>query len=389
MNKVRKYFFLLLFPIVLVLPLPLIFSSLALVLALMNLLIIALVEKTPSWSDFLTVKGMAFILFGFFIVNVDWVVGSLRAREFTFFVNEQRIAFFLVPLIFYIGRHHLQKIKGSIMSALVLGVILHIIYIFVALVYFYSFDTNRAFQFNHYLKYDITTNVLGSYHHTYIGLYMTFALVIVLKRLKNRPTGLLLSFILLLSQLVIGSKLTFFLSLIFVFYVITRKSILKLKSIWINVSVLIFTILLIVFAAFQGLFNTLNFSLSNRLTSWSCSLQIFWENRWLGVSKENALQFLESCIENNAISTHSQILSELVYYGIFGLWFLGYFIFLHRSSTRKYLFKILIWLIFLVSLFENVFSLQRGILFFTFFASLLLYANPLKNEKSMPSNLGS
>lgn len=281
---------------------------------------------------------------------------------------------FMVPLVFYLFQSLIPRIRKPVLTSLVLGVLLYIFYSYAYLVYFYTFITNRDFSFNHYLKYDLSQYLPGSYHHTYLGMYMTFAIILLTfgNLLKTKRQILLLSLFILINQVFMGGKITLILSLLVLSAYIWKISINKKLVLTVFVAISVTTIY---FLNLRGLFESINFSISNRLASWKCTLEAISQHPWFGLGKEKTYQFLSNCVGNDAISTHNQILNELVNYGILGLWILIFYWLIIKRSKGDLAFVLLATLIIIMSLFENILSLQRGILFVSFFATVLMISN--------------
>jgi len=378
MRILLKYFFVLIFPIVLVLPLPLIFSSSALGLALLNLLTVRISNKQIKKGIKLRKKEAILLIAGMVVLFLDVFTHFFRNFEPKLIFREVRISLFLVPVIFYLCKIQLRPIKKHLLFSLVIGVLCYLLYAYGYMIYFYSTIKFRSFEFSHYLVYDLRQNLPGAYHHTYIGMYSAFAIAIVLfKSVKKYDwQRLTLSIFIALNQILIGSKITFLISILIIGLYLLQKAIenrkFLLKTMAIAGVVALTIIILIRKASF---FNSVSFSVSNRIESWICSLKAFSENPIWGLGHENSVKFLNSCISTDAISTHNQFLDEIINYGIFGFWlpiFFGLIFFKFRSNK---LFKYFIFITFIVCLFENILSLQRGVLFFSFFVSLFFMWN--------------
>jgi hypothetical protein len=180
------------------------------------------------------------------------------------------------------------------------------------------------------------------------------------------------AFFILLNQVLFGSKLTVLLSMVlgtFYFLKFLKKQVRPTVMFALFASIG-FIITLLVYKS--GLLNSLSFSTSNRIESWRCATQGFFEKPIFGHGHEASVAYLENCMTSEAISTHSQYFEELMNYGLFGFWLPVFLALLFFKTKKERLFKVLLLLVSVVSCFENILSLQRGVLFFTFFVSMFV-----------------
>ena len=94
-----RYPFTLLFPIVLVLPLPLIFSSISLgqiQLAIANLLVVN--YKEFSWRIVKDVIKKPFVILLIFVFFLEILINIFRSFEFYLTIREVRLSFLIVPI---------------------------------------------------------------------------------------------------------------------------------------------------------------------------------------------------------------------------------------------------------------------------------------------------
>lgn len=381
MRTIMKHPFLIGFPLVLVLPFPLIIDSVALVLACVNLLVLSFFDDTaPDWRS---VYSEPLVWIGLFVLAVDPLTSLLRG-ESAFDIRTSRLAFLLIPVVFYLFRDLLAGLRQAIMSSFVLGVVLYIFYSYIYLLYFYTSITNRSFSFNHYLQYDLTEYLPGAYHHSYLGMYMTFAIILLTfgRLIEKKWQALLLSVFILINQFFMGGKITLLLSIILIAFYIWKSS---TKKKWVLGAFTITAGLGLIAFYILGLFESLGFSISNRVLSWRCSLEAINQHPLFGLGKDKVFAFLSECVDNDAISTHNQILNELMNYGLFGSWIFFFFWILIKRSRNDLVFALWVVLIIILCQFENVLSLQRGILFVCFFSVTFILSRP-KGQKWRPDN---
>lgn len=120
-----------------------------------------------------------------------------------------------------------------------------------------------------------------------------------------------------------------------------------------------------------------------RIGVWSCSLNSILENPWLGVGIGNTREALEQCFEQfnqveffeGEYNTHNQFMHFWLSSGIFGLLafvvFIAYMLLWSIKSKRHILFYFLVYFI-IISLTENYFSRQLGMVLWAIFISTAL-----------------
>ncbi len=369
------------FPAVLVLPFPPIVSIIALILALFNISILAYAGEKKAKKNLLN----PLLLIGILVFLLDGITGILRDFSFEPFVRESRLSFLVIPLIFSNAYKTLKRLRLAIMTSFVIGLVGYILFSYGYLIYFYNYLTNRSFAINHYLKYDLTTNLPNAYHHTYLGLYLSFAILILLyyayydKKISVK-IALPLAFFLFVNQIFMGSKITIVMSVLLFVFVLghhhiigTRKAILKG-----GILLMALTALAIFFTSSlkkQGLLSTMDNSINFRVEAWQCATRLIGENAVLGWGRKNGANALDNCVATEMKGTHNQYLEEFLYYGIFGLWILFFFVIIWRKSSSDSLFRGLVAILFILTFSENIFSLQRGIIFIAFFTSLFYFGH--------------
>ncbi|SHI49970.1 O-antigen ligase family protein [Pseudozobellia thermophila] len=381
-----EYFFVIVFPLVLVLPLPLLASSIALGAALLNVLIVSGARGGWRTVSFKGVNQNILVVFGALIIIIDSLTSSLRSFSLEPVFREVRVSFIIVPLVLWLVKDKIYRLRPQILFSMVLGVLLYILYSYGYLTYFYTnVITSRNFELSHFLIYDLRKNLPGAYHHTYIGMYMTFSIAILLYGSLgiNKIYSYLIVCFILLNQVGIGSKLTLLMSLVLIAYY--SKKYFKSELTRAFKVFLLFVLILLVVGFFiyeSGVFNSISFSSSNRIESWQCALQGFFRKPFLGYGHEMSVVYMDECITSNAISTHNQYLEELLNYGVFGIWLPVLLMFLYLKSKNDGLFKIFLVMIIVLGLFENILSLQRGVLFFVFFSTFFcLKSNSIEGHK--------
>lgn len=378
----RKYFFLFLFPLVLALPLPLIVSSVALSLALLNVLLVSVVDGEWKKTTFKELVKAPLVLFGATVLLVDTVTLVLRSFSLELVFRDVRISFFVLPILFWPFRKQLLPLRKYILGSFVIGVLIYVFYSYGYLIYLYThLISNRTFEFGHFLVYDLRENVPGAYHHAYIGMYMTFSISIVLSFIKKRKSNLYFgsALFILVNQVVFGSKLTIALSFILILSFFFKK--IKSKSLPSIMAIVMFAFassVALLTIRESDILETIRFSYSNRIESWQCTLKGFIDKPLFGHGHEASVVYIENCVDSDPISSHNQYLDEAINYGLFGLWLPFLFVYLFTRPREDGLLEPFVLLIVVVCFFESLFSLQRGVLFFVFFVTLLLYTTVVK-----------
>ncbi|WP_192938359.1 MULTISPECIES: O-antigen ligase family protein [Flagellimonas] len=315
---------------------------------------------------------------------LDLVIMLIVEGRLKFVYKEVRLAFILLPPIIFLTKNKLAKIRDLVLLSTVFGILIYIAYADIYLIYFYNQVANVEFALDHFLKYNYT-NIPGAYHHSYQGLYMLFSIMILLdnsitsKKIRKEVSRFLVA-IIFVHMIFMAGKLTLMLALIFIALSALKPYFWKSKlKLWaVGASIVLMTVM-VIFLNMNKLFDTIAFSFSNRINSWTCSMRLFFENPILGTDEATIMKSLNACVESNAISTHNQYLNELLDYGIFALWLPVFYFLIFLRSKNNGLLRNLLYMIIILSLFENVFSLQRGVLFIIFYFSLLYFC-PLKNN---------
>ncbi len=387
-KNIQKNFFVLIFPIVLVLPLPLLCGSISLALLCLNLLVKS--TKQELLDNLRSVHSRFFIFLLASVFLLDALLSFFSEGKFEVSFKEVRLPFFILPFVVSITKSKFRNIREQILFSTVLGTLFYILYADIYLLYFYNYVANVDFALDHFLKYNFT-NVPGAYHHTYQGLYMLFSILILLYAepvnvRMNRKIISAIIIIILSHMFFMASKLTLALGLIFVLGTSFKYLLKKRKYRKSIIGVFLVLCLILSAALIKSVsFSTLAFSLNNRLDSWKCSLELFCENPFFGTDEGTIYDYLKNCVQSYAVSTHNQLFDEILNYGIFALWLPVFYYILFFASKNKRLFRSLVYVILIVSLFENILSVQRGVLFVIFYCSLFYFCpqNPkpyLNNE---------
>jgi len=368
---------LMVFPLSLGLPMPLIYKSIALGLfcLITAIYFLAMPKAYRRWPKY----SLHYV---FIMVFLAVTITTLIRDGYLFF-DETRLSFLVLPLVMPLGSKLIRQYSDQILKAFLLGVLFYIGYAIVYVIYFYGwYNPAKTFSFDYYLKYVLYHYMPGAIHHTYMGLFLTFSMAVVLE-IKTIKTGLKIPAILLLcaSMPLIGSKWTLFAGIAVLGFWATKNYYNKAR-VWIIALITIFSIALLWAGTVTDLFRTFNQSLQKRIQLLQCSLEAAGEHWFLGMGKDSVKPWMESCTEANlAMDTHNIFLQELLTSGIFALLILLFILTkLFRLSSNCFLFSAFCGLILFYGLIEHLFNLQLGVTFFVFFSVLFLELSSAKSK---------
>ncbi|HYG40379.1 MAG TPA: O-antigen ligase family protein [Cytophagales bacterium] len=127
-------------------------------------------------------------------------------------------------------------------------------------------------------------------------------------------------------------------------------------------------------------------SLTLRLVKWECSLEGFKENLIGGVGTGDAQDYLQNCYKSKNFwgsvfnyNSHSEYLSIALRLGLIGLLYFVFLIgFLINCLWKEKSFFCILILFLLCCTTESMLSVQKGVIFFSFFITVFYYS--LKSE---------
>lgn len=378
----KKYIGFYLFAFTLALPLPLIYTAIAMGLLIVNAALLCKKEnfKLSKWII------LCFVIFIIDVLRSILFEGSLKG------FSETRLSFLILPILFVNIREHLLEQRKNITRFFAFGVIAYVLYAVGYLIYFYiKWHPRYIFSFtDHYVVYVLFNYLPGAYHHTYIGIYIAFAMVILFddikytKKLGLRVLKIFLFFLIFLMQFYIGSKMTMILSvlglLIYISFSRLRKKILIPLFSGISVAGLVFF-----FLVKDWIIRGINKSVGYRIEYWSKALELIQENPWFGIGvkniKKNEILLDE---EMRVLIPHNIYLHDFLANGIFGLLlilFFFYFLFKKSLSNNDVVFIAFMFLCALLSFTEDVLHVQRGVFFFMLFSTLFVVTQNTKTKQ--------
>ncbi|HIE15653.1 MAG TPA: O-antigen ligase family protein [Bacteroidales bacterium] len=242
-------------------------------------------------------------------------------------------------------------------------------------------------------------------HTSYFSMYVLFAIIIIFifiqrNLLSHKFLWFAISFFFFLSLFFIASKTGFILGTLF-FTIFLFSSYTFFKKIWQKYLVLS---VLILFAIFLGAknyrihqlfiqsYNIYNIppntsgSFSVRILIWQASKDIIKENFWIGVGTGDTHNILQKKYKEKGFSgaskhrynAHNQYISTFIGLGITGFLLLitillyGFYYAVKNKDMLLLLFLLNVSLNFLT---ESMLNRQAGVIFFTFFYSLLSVKN--------------
>ncbi|MEL4307330.1 O-antigen ligase family protein [Joostella sp. CR20] len=377
-----KYIGFYFFVFTLALPLPLIISSFAMGFLILNSIYLS--KKSKFKFDI-------FILFSalfFFIDVITLFLADNRGFENNMMFSETKITFLVLPLFFANISEDLYKIKNQLYFIFVLGVLTYVIYAWLFLIFnIIIFNV----KINQYILIELLQKELpGSYHHTYIGSYMVFSCVLLFFNLIENNKSLnkriiITYFFLFVSLVYIGSKLSILLLILFSSMILLFSNLSIKKSLSV-ISIFIFLMGLLIFSIKDYIiYRLVDQSFAHRLLYFSKSWSIIKENLFFGIGSESIKKIFFPIGDNSVrLIPHNVFLRETLSNGIFGLVIIStiFIILIYRSIVfrdQKLLFFSL--LILSYCMIEDYIYLQRGVLFFIFFSSIMYYTtNYEKNQ---------
>lgn len=340
----------------------------------------------------------------------------------------RNVAFLLCPLIlFFYSKEALQKIQKNLFNGIILGTVLSILILLAN--NFLNYFATRPFPnfddeiFDYYYTYYSFTNLLEM-HPTYLGVYLIFAIGLLLKNLINKGNNkiVLVAGLIVLSSgiLFINSRIIFLLYVLVVFSALgysgflfySRKKIRALSLVVIITVAVVFSIVKILSNTFivTRLTNELQWELSDqvdtsynnkidadsRVARWQTALEAIAKKPVFGYGTHSEKDVLATYYKkngllisyNNRYDAHNIYLSFLLEYGVFGLCVLLLFLISNlyfALKTRNIQYFLLFLMICVVGCFESYLKNNAAITFVAFFGTVFLFSVfPEKLKKEQP-----
>lgn len=391
--------------VVLTIPFPMLFNNIAIfIFVFFSLLKVKRVRLRQNFINYLF--PVIFILSLFSLVyTCDFGKGIKMIEKILSF----SIFFLFVPTL-ALTKEQINKM----LNLFVVGSLIAF-FIFLTIACYHVFDTGSMHIFNpenlvneNYFFYHRFT-IPFDINAVYFGIYLVFSSCVLLNDFPSKNRNVKIKRSVILVILAIGIYLMQSFAVLFVYFIVFLVFLINLnkkKKINFKRIVLLALIILLpvtIFYQKAKVFNGEVFeynieedvhsanwnSLNIRLAKWECAIEVFKENNLLFGSGVGCTQekLDEMYLKKNftigiakRFNTHNQYLHYLVTLGILG--FAAYLIFLGAAFyksiiSNNFLLFSIIAIIAICSVTENIFGLNKGIVFFASIYYLVL----LKNEK--------
>lgn len=298
-------------------------------------------------------------------------------------VLEGTASFVAFPIIFMNKDLSSERIKKYVVNIFLTATFLFCFYTYIK-----SFFFPKEYFYNNTLTF-------GFIHHTYLGVYCSFTIIIGLDRLIN-ATNLKLKFLYVLVVLflayyllILGARTSLFATVLVVtIYLLSSPAIRpKLKRYTFILLILIFGLAALVVSTDKKLkyryYHLFEKSLDNRMNLWQASLSIIKENPFFGVGTGDASTELLKEYKQREFhepykrkyNAHNQFLDTIIRIGLVGFLPLAIYLAstLYIASKKMELLHVAFLSIILIACFTEVLLIrQKGIVFFLLFNSLFL-----------------
>jgi len=332
-------------------------------------------------------------------------------------VATRQLAILIFPVLFALTDLNLEKYKLNLITIFGYTCTLTVLYLYIdALntIFYFHLPLSTLFTapfMNHNFSLPIQI------HATYLSLYCTFSLLSFLCFFLGKPRpsqkGIYIIATLILSagMLQLSSRAVFIaflviINLVFPFFLFHGK---KRFVFFLTVSLISISTLFIIarMSSFrERYFSELKTDLTDngkkietaepRLARWDAIMELIIKSPLIGYGSGSEKELLkEKYFEKkfyisylHEFNAHNQYLSFLIKAGIIGLAvfiYVLYFGFAAAIQRRDIFFLSFMVIITVVSLSENIFDLNKGVFFYSFFFSVFLLSN--KTQKKVPVNV--
>ena len=318
-----------------------------------------------------------------------------------YFLLERKAGMFLIPIaVMFIGQEESYKPFKELLW-FVGACIVWLIIVNLSLVSMYD-----VFQMNH-VRYRDAFESIGHIHPTYMGIYIGFALSILLFSNHEFPRWInaLSQVILIVFLALIAPKISLlFVALLYIYAIGWGSGLsVNFKS-FLLIFMVVFIGVLFYFVPFfhQRVLELTDFlrnkhdpntsnSLDYRRLILDIDLNLLKEHWLVGVGPGRLAAELNQAFDYSSFliglpigryNTHNEFLNQWLSFGLVGfIYFVGLWI-LHifqSKSQKSLLYFFLILLLILTCLTENILSRQHGVLFSTLFLSMFFFQKELEN----------
>ncbi|SHI30681.1 O-antigen ligase [Arenibacter nanhaiticus] len=356
--------------------------------------------KTVIKDKFVTLFLLFFLILAFgFLYNIP-VVGVFKGME-------KKLSFLVLPITIGLIGIKRKDIEIIFMLFFYAGILVTTFAFFKVFL-----SPLEPLEFKNFINHELSNKV--GLHATYLSMFLVLSLaypLLYLKSLKNNNIKIsiyCLSIVCVVYILFLGVRivwLTLVLLLILSGFYLIRKSVFSKKNIFIaSITVIIIPLLIFMvnplrerlkeMVNYNNEYNTKEVwgGRGIRIMIWESGFQLFKKQPLLGYGSSNAVQTeLETVYKENNLgpllymmekngktfNPHNQFLSEVLKHGILiGFYYPFVLIFLGKgyyenNSIVGFLFLLIT---FGVSLTETILELNKGIVFFSFFASILYFS---------------
>ncbi|UII27944.1 O-antigen ligase family protein [Fulvivirga maritima] len=343
-----------------------------------------------------------------FIISVVGLIWTSTISKGLFTV-EKSFALLLFPIIIGTGpKLKREQLIWVLLMFSVSVIIASCISLLDRLHFIYLTNRSLVTIFKYYNTHLNFLSLLGL-HPTYFSLYLLFSMIslTIIFCIKDRPVGIPL-IVLVIAILFIT----------FIIYLCASRSIILITGLFVflsftlwlfrkcnilNATAVIFAIIVlsgfIIYnlpetnntkKRFENLIKdngstSLRYELGeSRFSRWKVILENYSEFYLVGVGTGDSQQFLNECYRENDLknalrkeyNSHNQYLDYFIKYGVLGLIAFSLVLFLslrHAYYKGEKLYLIFIVLIILVCMGESFFLRQKGVVFYSFFNSLLFF----------------
>lgn len=313
---------------------------------------------------------------------------------------ETRLSLLIFPMVIATTPNLTKTKVELILISFSIGVTLACMmsYIFAALadgaLYVYTTSTDSGFHRDNY------TDIIGNIHPTYFSYYIIFSVSILLVSARSMTlmpkylTFFVVIFLLFNLTILASKSAIVFICLFFLFFLGRSK-----KIFFIKIAILIITCVILVKSNEVIKYRFTNMgSIVVKKEQWIASTEVILKNPAFGVGigdKQTELihQYLENGFTysySNKYNSHNEYLSTCISAGLIGLSILlttlGAFAFTFKMRTS------LVRSVFILSfsfacLTENMLSINKGAIYFSFFYTLLILSGPNLLNESKRSKL--
>ncbi|WP_417359543.1 O-antigen ligase family protein [Galbibacter sp.] len=397
LNKLQFYLFCC---VVVTLLGPMLLNNIVIIL----LLFVSFVKLLNQKVKYNIIQAVLTLLFAIGIVSVlysESVSTTLKGVE-------KSLSLLIFPLIFSTSKLTKKQLEKILLvfaiSTLFTIIIAIIISIFNTYINgsIYKFNPNNLVIENLFRYHKLSENV--NFHPTYLSIYTAFAMIIfgtVLLRnyqvvnSKLRLFSFIALVILGIALFALNTFSVIFSACIFLFLLFWMYS-KGAKMVLLSIILLIGTCFIfyskarnsinigeIVQFSYEDSVTSTNWnSVNSRLALWSCSLEVVKENLPFGVGKGNSREYLLDKYQEKGFvlgsqrqyTSHNMYLTYAMEFGVLGLLLfiiLILLLFLNSIRNKSILLLGISTLFAVSSLTEEVFELNKGIVFFSFFCVIL------------------